>query len=205
MAKLYFNYGTMNSSKTLQLLATAYGFQERGIEIVLLKPSKDTRDGNNVIRSRAGLEMKCTSIDDNVNIYDSMVKYNNYMKILAQHEVQWVFVDECQFLSEEQVNQLSDIVDYLDINVMCYGLRTDFMSHLFPASKRLFEIADDIKEIKSLCNCGKKSSINARFDEKGKIITNGNQILIGGNDTYHAICRKCWKNKIKTKKVNENG
>ena len=110
-------------------------------------------------------------------------------------------VDECQFLTEEQVDQLSDIVDYLDVNVICYGLRTDFKSKLFPASKRLFELADDIEEVKTSCDCGERASINARFNNEGKIITEGSQILVGGDDLYHAICRKDWKELIR-KKIN---
>ena len=112
-----------------------------------------------------------------------------------------VLVDECQFLTEEQVDQLSDIVDYMGVNVLCYGLSTDFKSHLFPASKRLFEIADSIEEVKSSCECGKKALINARFDENGNIITEGSQILVGGNEMYKPLCRKCWKDKIREKNV----
>jgi thymidine kinase len=133
---------------------------------------------------------------------------NEYRNFLASQfiELKWVLVDECQFLTEQQVDQLSDVVDFLGISVICYGLRTDFQSKLFPASKRLFEIADDLEEIKSTCACGEsKTSINARFDENGKIVTEGDQVVIGGNDMYKSLCRKCWKNKIRDKKLAENG
>lgn len=187
----------MSSGKTLKLLSTAYNFEENNVQIMVLKPSLDTRDGEGIIRSRAGIERKCVMIDKDVNLYRAIKAYKNVLD--AQFEkLKWVLIDECQFLTEEQIDQLSDVVDFLDINVMCFGLRTDFQSKLFPGSKRLFEIADDVEEIKSTCQCGdRKTSINARFDENGDIVTEGNQVEIGGNDKYKAICRKCWKDKIK--------
>lgn len=194
----------MSSGKSLNLLSTAYNLEDNNIQIMVLKPSLDTRDGEGVIRSRAGLERKCIMIDEDVNLYKAIKAYRNVLASQLE-TLKWVIVDEAQFLTEEQVDQLSDVVDFLDINVMCFGLRTDFQSHLFPGSKRLFEIADDLEEIKSSCECGeKKSSINARFDENGEIITEGSQVEIGGNDKYKAICRKCWKNKIRDKMMKEN-
>ena len=198
-SKLYFYYGPMGSSKTLRLLSTAYDFEEKGIQIMVLKPSLDTRDGKGIIRSRAGLSRPCLTIDKDVDLYKAIKSYSN--ALAAQFEsLRWVIIDECQFLTEEQVDQLSDVVDFLDINVMCYGLRTDFKSRLFPASKRLFELADDIEEVKSTCECGKnKTSINARFDKNGDIIVDGDQIMEGGDESYRAICRKCWKDKVRDK------
>ena len=198
-SKLYFYYGPMGSSKTLRLLSTAYDFEEKGIQIMVLKPSLDTRDGTGIIRSRAGLSRPCLTIDKDVDLYKAIKSYSN--ALAAQFEsLRWVIIDECQFLTEEQVDQLSDVVDFLDINVMCYGLRTDFKSRLFPASKRLFELADDIEEVKSTCECGKnKTSINARFDKNGDIIVDGDQIMVGGDESYRAICRKCWKDKVRDK------
>ena len=198
-SKLYFYYGPMGSSKTLRLLSTAYDFEEKGIQIMVLKPSLDTRDGKGIIRSRAGLPRPCLTIDKDVDLYKAIKSYSN--ALAAQFEsLRWVIIDECQFLTEEQVDQLSDVVDFLDINVMCYGLRTDFKSRLFPASKRLFELADDIEEVKSTCECGKnKTSINARFDKNGDIIVDGDQIMVGGDESYRAICRKCWKDKVRDK------
>ena len=199
MAKLRFIYGPMNGGKTLKLLGNAYNLEDNGIQIMVLKPSLDTRDGEGIIHSRAGIERKCIMIDDDVDLYKAIKAYKNVLA--SQFEaLKWVFIDECQFLTEEQVEQLSDVVDFLNVEVMCFGLRTDFQSKLFPGSKRLFELADEIEEVKSSCPCGeKKASINARFDENGEIITEGSQVEIGGNDKYKAICRKCWKDKIKEK------
>ena len=199
MAKLYFNYGVMGSSKSLRLLATAHDFDEKDIPILVIKPSADTRDGADIVKSRAGLERKCLSIDSDINLFEFVGKLNRVKMATLEEGIKWVLVDECQFLTEEQVDQLSDIVDFLNINVVCYGLRTDFKSKLFPASKRLFELADEIDEIKTSCKCGGKASINARFSPEGKIITEGSQILVGGDDLYHAICRKDWKKIIMEK------
>lgn len=199
MAKLFFYYGVMGSSKSLRLLATAHDFDEKNIPIIVFKPSADTRDGLDKVKSRAGLERDCISIDGNINLYELVDDFTHVLMATQGKEVKWILVDECQFLDEEQVDQLSDIVDYLGINVMCFGLRTDFKSKLFPASKRLFELADDIEEIKTTCECGKKASINARFSEDGTIITEGSQILVGGDDLYHAVCRKEWKDLIRKK------
>ena len=195
----------MNSAKSMLLLTTAHNLEENGLEIMVLKPSADTRDGEGIIRSRVGIERKCISVDDDINIYRMVKEYRNFLA--SQFiELKWILVDECQFLTEQQVDQLSDVVDFLGISVICYGLRTDFQSKLFPASKRLFEIADDLEEIKSTCACGEsKTSINARFDENGKIVTEGDQVVIGGNDMYKPLCRKCWKSKIRDKKLAENG
>lgn len=199
MSKLFFYFGSMASAKSLRLLTTAYNFEEKGVQIMVLKPALDTRDGEGVIRSRAGLERKCIMVDKDVNLYKAIKAYKNVLASQLE-TLKWVIIDECQFLTEEQVDQLSDAVDFLDVNVMCFGLRTDFQSHLFPGSKRLFELADDIEEIKSTCECGeRKTSINARFDENGEIIIEGSQVEIGGNDKYRAICRKCWKDKVRDK------
>ena len=203
-SKLYFYHGPMGSSKSARLLTTAYDFEEKGIQIMVLKPSLDTRDGEGIIRSRAGLERKCIMIDKEINLYKAIKAYKNVLASQLE-TLKWVIIDECQFLTEEQVDQLSDVVDFLDVNVMCFGLRTDFQSHLFTGSKRLFELADDIEEIKSTCECGeRKTSINARFDEDGEIVTEGSQVEIGGNDKYKAICRKCWKNKVRDKLLKGN-
>lgn len=192
MAHLRYYYGSMGSSKSLRLLVTAYDLEEKGIKILAIKPSRDTRERDGQIRSRAGLSRPCVRFHHSANLYE-MIK-NNYS------DVKWIIVDESQFLTKEQVDQLSDVVDYLNIEVMCYGLRTDFQSHLFEGSQRLFELADDIEEIKSTCDCGEhKTSINARFNDKGEIITEGEQLEIGGDERYKAICRKCWKEKIKDK------
>ena len=195
--KLYFKWGPMNTAKSLLLITTAHNIEENGLQLMVLKPSIDSRDGSDIIKSRAGIEKECVTIDPDTNLYSFIKAYKNVLS--AQFlPLKWVLIDECQFLTEEQVDQLSDVVDFLDINVMCFGLRTDFKSKLFPGSKRLFEIADDIEEIKATCQCGdRKTSINARIDENGNIITEGSQVMIGGNETYKSLCRKCWKEKIR--------
>lgn len=187
MAKLYFKYGTMGSSKTAQALITKFNYEERGMKTVLIKPSVDTRDGKNVCKSRIGLSAEALTVNKSVNLF----------KLIKDMKVDVVIVDECQFLTEDQVDQLADVVMEMDVPVLCFGLRADFQTHLFPGSKRLFEIADSITEIKYICECGNKAVVNARLDESGRVVTEGSQVLIGGNDRYVAMCRKCWLKKIK--------
>lgn len=190
---LRFNYGPMASSKTLRLLALAHDLDEKGIQIMVLKPSIDNRDGEGIIKSRAGLQRKCAMFDKDDNLYKAIKAYRNVLASQLE-KLRWVLIDEAQFLTEEQVDQLSDAVDNLDVDIACFGLRTDFMSRMFPGSKRLFELADDIEEIKSTCPCGeRKTSVNARFDSDNNIVTDGEQVLVGGDDKYTALCRKCWK------------
>ena len=189
--KLYFRYGTMGSAKTALLLTQAYNFEERGMRYVCLKPIIDTRETGNVIRSRIGIERECTWIYADTNIYELAQEiFEQSMTI-----VDWILVDEAQFLTTDQVDQLARIVDDFGSNVICYGLRTDFQSHLFEGSRRLFEIADTIDESESTCNCGRKTIINARIDSKGDFVEEGAQVEIGGDDRYIAVCRKCWRNK----------
>lgn len=190
IGKLYFKYGTMGSAKTAMLLTTAYNFEERGMSYVCYKPIIDTRDKKNVIRSRIGIERECRWIYNDMNLYDDIAGM-----IAAGTLPEWVLVDEAQFLDPQQVDQLAAVVDDYGINVICYGLRTDFRTRLFEGSKRLFEIADTIDEIKSTCNCGRKTIVNARIDGRGEIITEGEVVEIGGNDRYMSTCRKCWRNK----------
>lgn len=194
-AKLYFNYATMNSGKSLQLMSIAHNMDERHIPTLTIKPSIDTRDGENKIYSRIGISRDCRMFSQEDDLFD-LINDENCGRILCNSYLKWIFVDEAQFLTEEQVDQLSDVVDYLGINVMCYGLRTDFKSRLFPGSKRLFELADTIEEIKSTCECGNKTIINARVDKDGNVLKNGPQTLVGGDDRYISICRKCWKRSI---------
>ncbi|MDE7097272.1 MAG: thymidine kinase, partial [Muribaculaceae bacterium] len=191
IGKLYFRYGTMGSAKTAMLLTTAYNFEERGMAYMCLKPVVDTREKKNVIRSRIGIERECLWIYPETDLYD-MVK-DTFEQTLSVPD--WLLVDEAQFLSEEQVDQLARVVDDYGCNIICYGLRTDFKTRLFEGSRRLFEIADSIEEVKSTCNCGRKTIVNARIDGNGEIITEGEQVEIGGNDRYIAVCRKCWRNK----------
>lgn len=192
IAKLYFRYGTMGSAKTAMLLTTAYNFEERGLNYLCFKPVVDTRDDRNVIRSRIGIERECGWIYANSDMYEMICRI---VKSNPEASPRWILVDEAQFLSAAQVDQLAAVVDDFAINVICYGLRTDFKGNLFEGSKRLFEMADTIDEVKSTCTCGRKTIMNARIDANGDIITEGAQVEIGGNDRYVACCRKCWRNR----------
>lgn len=184
MAKLYFKFGAMGCSKTAQALITKFNYEERNMKVLLLKPSIDNRDGANTVKSRIGLKEEAVAIGENENIYQKYLE--NY------GDCNVIIVDECQFLTPEQVDQLADIVIEKNIPVLCFGLSTDFTTHLFPGSKRLFEIAESITEIKSVCTCGAKATVNARIGDDGKIVTEGSQVCLGGNDRYIAMCRRCW-------------
>lgn len=189
--KLYFRYGTMGSAKTALLLTTAYNFEERNLNYMCMKPFIDNREKSNVIRSRIGIERECRWIYNDTDLYQFAKSYFESTMTV----VDWFLIDEAQFLTEQQVDQLSRIVDDFGSNVICYGLRTDFKSRLFEGSRRLFEIADTIDEIKSTCTCGHKTIINARIDSNGDFVEDGAQVEIGGDDRYIAVCRKCWRNK----------
>ena len=189
--KLYFRYGTMGSAKTALLLTTAYNFEERKMDYVCMKPVIDDREKDSVIRSRIGIERRCCWIYPNTNMYQMLVEMFESEGRLKE----WVLIDESQFLTAEQVDQLAQVVDEYGVNVMCYGLRTDFQTHLFEGSRRLFELADTIDEIKSTCTCGRKTIVNARIDRNGDVILDGEQGEIGGDDKYMAMCRRCYRNR----------
>ena len=198
MAKLYFKYGAMGSSKTAQALITKYNYEENDMKVWLLKPSADTRDGASILRSRIGLEAEVEIATPDANIYDRYV---------AEHvgKCDAVIVDECQFLTSEQIDQLRAIVDDFNVPVMCFGLRTDFRTHLFPGSLRLMELADAIEEIKTMCDCGTKATVNARIND-GYIVTEGAQVVLGGNDCYIAMCHRCYIRGIREhKKIKLHG
>ena len=184
MAKLYFKYGAMGSSMTAQALITKYNYEENDMKVWLLKPSADTRDGVNILRSRVGLEAEVEIATADVNIYE------RYKAAFAGC-CDAVIVDECQFLTMEQIDQLRAIVDDFKVPVMCFGLRTDFRTKLFPGSLRLMELADNIEEIKTMCDCGSKATVNARIND-GYIVTEGAQVVLGGNDCYIAMCHRCY-------------
>lgn len=174
----------MGCSKTAQALITKFNYEERNMKVLLLKPAIDDRDGANTVKSRIGLEQEAIAVKEDENLFEK------YEREYADCNV--IIVDECQFLTPEQVDQLSDIVIKKNIPVLCFGLSTDFTTHLFPGSRRLFEIAESISEIKSVCTCGAKATVNARLDDNGNIVTEGSQVCIGGNDRYIAMCRRCW-------------
>lgn len=184
MAKLYFKYGAMGSSKTANALITKFNYEERGMKAWLIKPSVDDRDGTDTVRSRIGLEARAYVVTPTTDLYREFSACGDYHVIIA---------DECQFFTPAQIDQLRRIVDELHIPVLCFGLRTDFLTNLFPGSRRLFELADSIQEIKTVCSCGEKAVVNARIDADGRVVTEGGQILIGGNDSYIAMCHRCWK------------
>ena len=184
MAKLYFRYGAMGSSKTANALMVRYNYIEKGQNVILLKPKVENRDGDDIIRSRIGLSAECGLVEDFLKKMNEMEDDNHEWK-----EADVMIVDEAQFLSTEQIEQLAGIVDEHHISVICYGLRTDFTSHLFEGAKRLMELADVIEEIPTICWCGKKAQFNARVKD-GQIVRNGEQIEMGGNESYVSLCRK---------------
>ena len=188
MAKLYFKYGAMGSSKSAQALITKFNYEELGMSVWLIKPSTDTRDGADIIKSRIGLECRAQIITPEQDI---VAEYRK----AGRHDV--IITDEAQFFTPEQIDQLCTLVDEENLPVLCFGLRTDFLTHFFPGARRLMELADSLTEIKTVCACGRKATVNARIDGQGRVITEGAQVFLGGNDSYIAMCHQCWKDKIK--------
>lgn len=184
----------MGSSKTAQALIAKYNYEENDLNVWLIKPSADTRDGERILRSRIGLQSPVDVVSPSADVYDL------FKRTKAQH-CDVIIVDECQFMTRQQIDQLRAIVDDFNIPVMCFGLRTDFQTHLFPGSQRLMEIADTIQEIKTICDCGAKATVNARIDSEGHIVTEGAQVVLGGNDSYIAMCHKCYIHGIQEHKV----
>ena len=188
MAKLYFKYGAMGSSKTATALITKYNYEERGMRVWLIKPAADNRDGEFTLRSRVGLTAEAEAIGPDKDI----------RALYARREaVDVIIVDECQFMTGKQIDELRELVDREDLPVLCFGLRTDFQTKLFPGSRRLFELADSITEIKTICDCGRKATVNARLSPEGYVVTEGSQVFLGGNDSYIAMCHKCYQDYIK--------
>ena len=188
MAKLYFKYGAMGSSKSAQALITKFNYEERDMSVWLIKPSVDTRDGADLIRSRIGLEAHARVITPGENIVDAYHAAGKHSVIIA---------DEAQFFTPAQIDQLRALVDEEELPVLCFGLRTDFLTHFFPGARRLMELADSLTEIKTVCSCGRKATVNARLDAAGRIVTEGDQVLLGGNDSYMAMCHQCWMRRIR--------
>lgn len=189
MPKLYFKYGTMNSSKSAQALMCQFNYEQKGMKVLLVKPSIDTRDDSEerMVRSRIGLKSNCYTIAPDESFEEL------FDRVSAQTPVDIVIVDEAQFCTSEQVDQLKALTQRA--TVLCYGLLLDFTCHLFEGSKRLVELADSLQEIKSVCRCGRKSSVNARF-VNGKCVDSGPTILIGGDESYESMCYWCWQEEL---------
>ncbi len=185
MSKLYFRYSAMGAGKSLDLLKVAYNYEERGMKVVLFNSQLDTRFETGCIASRTGIKMKSFLFSTTTNFYDH-VKENYFDKDV---KISCILLDEAQFLKKEQVEQLRLITNDLDIPIICYGLRTDFRTNLFEGSMWLLAWADEIEELKTICWCGKKATMNARVID-GKVIKEGEQIMIGGNESYVALCQK---------------
>lgn len=184
MAKVYFYYAAMNAGKTTVLLQSSYNYRERGMRTLLFTPAIDTRYGTGRIESRIGLRSSAISLTGSDDII-ARVRSEHQLKAVA-----CVLVDEAQFLTPEQVWQLAEVADLLDIPVLCYGLRTDFQGKLFPGSATLLGIADDLTELKTICYCGRKATMNLRIDKEGRAASEGDQVEIGGNTRYIATCRR---------------
>jgi thymidine kinase len=182
MAQLYFKYGAMGASKTANVLMARFNYEERGQQTLLVKPRMDTRDGDHMVASRIGLSYPCIYFDE-----------LKQLTIMELQQNACIFVDEAQFLTREEVMHLVYLVDDLEIPVICYGLRADFKGELFPGSEALLAWADKLEEMKTICWCGKKATFNARFDSTGKVLKEGEQVVLGANDQYIGLCRKHWR------------
>ncbi len=187
MAKLYFNYSTMNAGKSTILLQASYNYNEGGMETYLLTAKLDNRAGEGRIASRIGIDAPSDRFSAQSDLY-AMIEAR-----IAQGPIACIFIDEAQFLAKEQVWQLARAVDDLGVPVMCYGLRVDFMGELFPGSAALLAWADEMREVRTICHCGKKATMVVRQDDSGRVLTGGEQVQIGGNETYHSLCRRHWR------------
>ena len=185
MAKLYFYYSAMNAGKTTTLLQSSYNYHERGMDTLLFTPIIDDRVAAGTIASRIGLTKDAIPFDRSFNFFDYIQE-----KLSTMNKLKCILIDEAQFMSKEQVNQLAQVVDQLKLPVLTYGLRTDFLGSTFEGSHHLLALSDELIEIKTICHCGSKAIMNARLDGKGHMVREGEQIHIGGNDRYIALCRK---------------
>jgi thymidine kinase len=190
MAKLYFYYASMNAGKSTTLLQADFNYRERGMETMLWTAALDDRFGEGSITSRIGLSTTAHKFGPDTNVLAEIENQNK------QHELACVLVDEAQFLSRDQVLQLASVADDLGIPVLCYGLRTDFKGELFPGSAALLGLADALIELKAVCECGRKSTMNLRVDAEGRAVKEGAQTEVGGNDRYVALCRKHFLEKV---------
>ncbi|SHF31509.1 thymidine kinase [Vibrio gazogenes] len=187
MAQMYFYYSAMNAGKSTTLLQSSFNYRERGMNPVIYTAAIDNRFGVGKVSSRIGLEEEAYLFRESSNLFEEVDQLHQQMK------VDCILVDECQFLSKEQVYQLTDVVDRLGIPVLCYGLRSDFKGELFPGSQHLLAWADKLVELKTICHCGKKANMVVRVDAQGQPIAEGAQVDIGGNDRYVSVCRKHYK------------
>ncbi|MDE2791929.1 MAG: thymidine kinase [Paracoccaceae bacterium] len=190
MAKLYFHFATMNAGKSTLLLQASYNYRERGMETYLLTSGTDDRSDPGRVASRIGIENRADTFFETTDLFEMIERRMNSTTLAC------VFVDEAQFLKTEQVRQLARVVDDLEVPVMCYGLRVDFRGRLFPGSAELLALADDLRECRTICFCGKKATMVVRQDENGVVQTAGDQIQIGGNETYTSLCRKHWREAV---------
>lgn len=184
MAKLYFNYAAMNAGKSTTLLQASFNYRERGMKTLIFTAAIDRRAGEGIVASRIGLTETAQVFDGSTNLFDEI------SAALEAGGAHCVFVDEAQFLQPDQVMQLARAVDYLNVPILCFGLRTDFRGELFPGSERLFAVADEIRELKTICHCGRKATMNLRMDAGGRAVIDGESIDIGGNEKYAPLCRK---------------
>ena len=184
MAKLYFYYSSMNAGKSTSLLQSAYNYQERGMTPLLLTAEIDNRYSVGKVTSRIGLEAGAHLFNQDNNLFEIVSEQNE------NESIDCVLIDESHFLSKEQVKQLGQVVDTLDIPVLCYGIRTDFRGELFPGSQYLLAWADNLNELKTVCHCGRKATMVVRLDSDGKVVSDGDQVVIGGNDQYQSMCRR---------------
>lgn len=190
MAKLYFNFATMNAGKSTMLLQASYNYQERGMKTMLFTAAFDNRAGERVIASRIGLEQMANTFENDSDLFTAVEAR------LEKGPLHCIFVDEAQFLSEDQVWQLARVADRLGVPVMCYGLRVDFQGNLFPGSQTLMAIADDLREVRTICRCGRKATMVVRLGPDGKVARDGDQVEIGGNDKYVSLCRTHWEEEM---------
>ena len=190
MAKLYFHYSTMNAGKSTVLLQASHNYHERGMRTYLLTAAIDKRAGTARIASRIGISEASETFEESENLFEKIKLH------LVSSKCACIFVDESHFLTKEQVWQLTTVVDDLGIPVMCFGLRVDFRGELFPGSATLLALADEMREVRTICHCGKKATMVIRSDENGNVINDGDQIQIGGNETYTSLCRRHWRDAI---------
>ncbi|RUO56459.1 thymidine kinase [Pseudidiomarina homiensis] len=190
MASLYFTYSAMNAGKSTSLLQVAHNYEERDQRVLLLTPAIDDRAGKGMIASRLGIDRSALAFTSGTDLA-ALIEARH-----GQQQIDCVLLDEAQFLTETQVWQLTDVVDRIDIPVMCYGIRTDAFGQAFPGSAVLLAVADKVSEMKTICFCGRKATMNLRIDENGDAVKVGEQIAIGGNDRYISCCRKHWKEKL---------